>query len=754
MAGVLANARASAASEPRDRSEPAKRRARARGGESEGRSPSDNTSGVKRSALVVLLLLAACNRAAAPAPIRRPNVLLITIDTLRADRLGRGLTPAIDGLAARGVRFTAARSTVPLTLPSHVSIMTGTTPPESGVRVNGVTLGTRPTLARAFHDAGYLTGAFVGAYVLDRRFGLSGGFDTYDDRVPRDPSGTARLEAERRGDIVVDAALQWLAGRGSDRFFAWVHLYDPHAPYNPPQAFLAQAGGDAYNGEVAFADAQVGRLLDWLRTSGQGERTIVAVTGDHGEGLGDHGELTHGMLAYDATLRVPLVLSLPPKGGSHEISPANSPGGRTSADNSPGVRTSAHNSRGFRLQAEGIVDTPVSLADLAGTLLQAAGLAVPDGMRSGPLGNTAEAYAETEYPRTAGWHDLSALAFDQWKLVLSSEVELYDMTADPGETRNLASRKPALVEGARKRLAALHAATAPAAASAVTPEAAERLRALGYVSGAATPGNDAAPNPAKHIAAWNTFERELTRLSGGDARSAMIGLATLARAYPDAPVFQATYARALKDTGHASQAVALYRRLVARWPGDTTLYHDLAVAAIGAGMSAEAARAEQAALALQPSNAAASNGLGLLLIEQERKSEAVTAFERAVQGDPTNATFWTNLGNARRDAGDVTRAEEAYRRALESDSRSADAANGMGVLLVQVKRAPEAIHWFEQALAGVPAFTEARLNLAIAYQESGNKEKAVETYRRVLTDAAPGSREHRAASALLAALAK
>jgi choline-sulfatase len=620
------------------------------------------------------------------------------------------------------VRFTAARSTAPLTLPSHASIMTGTPPPENGVRVNGVTLGTRPTLARAFHDGGYQTGAFVGAYVLDRRFGLSGGFDTYDDRVQRDPSGAARLEAERRGDIVVDAALQWLAGRSGDAFFAWVHLYDPHAPYNPPQQFLARAGGDAYNGEVAFADAQVGRLLEWLRTSGQAGRTIVAVTGDHGEGLGDHGELTHGMLAYDSTLRVPLVLSLPPGG--------------------------------FRLKAEGTVDAPVSLADLAGTLLQTAGLAVPDGMRPGPLGSTPDAYAETQYPRTAGWHDLSALAFDQWKLVLSSEAELYDVTADPGETRNLASQKPALVEGARKRLADLQAGKAPATASAVPPEAAERLRALGYVSGAAAPGDDAAPNPAKQIAAWNTFERELTRLSDGDARGAMIGLAKLARAYPDAPVFQATYARALKDTGHASQAVDIYRRLVARWPGDAVMYHDLAVAATAAGMSAEAARAEQAALTLQPSNAAASNGLGLMLIAQGRKAEAAAAFERAVHSDPTNATFWTNLGNARRDAGDAARAEEAYRRALENDTRSADAANGMGVLLVQAKRAPEAVQWFERALAGAPAFTEARLNLAIAYQESGNKDKAIETYRRVIADAAPGSREHRAASELLASLAK
>jgi choline-sulfatase len=671
---------------------------------------------VKRLAGVGLLLLAACNRGAAPAPVEKPNVLLITIDTLRADRVGGGLTPAIDALAARGVRFSNARSTVPLTLPSHVSIMTGTLPAENGVRLNGVTLAGRPTLARAFHDAGYRTGAFVGAYVLDRRFGLSIGFDTYDDRVQRDPSGAAHLEAERRGDVVVSAALQWLGDGSGKPFFAWIHLYDPHAPYDPPQAFLERAGGNAYDGEVAFADAQVARVLDWLRTSGQAEHTVVALAGDHGEGLGDHGELTHGMLAYDSTLRVPLVVAVPGKAARRE-------------------------------------DASASLADLAGTLLHAAGLAVPAGMREGPLGGGGEAYAETQYPRTAGWHDLTALAFDQWKLVLSSEAELYDVTADPGETRNLADQKTALVDGARKRMADLRTAKGPAA-DAVSPEAAERLRALGYVSGAAAAADEAAPNPARQIAAWNSFERELSRLSAGDARGALGGLARLARAYPDSPVFQATHARALKDTGKAQQAVEIYRRLVARWPGDAAMYHDLAVAATAAGMAAEATRAEQAALALQPSNPAASNGLGLMLVAQGRAPDAVKAFERAVREDPSNAVFWTNLGNARRDGGDSPGSEQAYRRALEADPRSADAANGLGVLLVQSHRSSDAVVWFERALAGSPAFTEARLNLGIAYQESGNREKAMEAYRRVLADAAAGSKERRAATDLLAALAK
>lgn len=678
---------------------------------------------MKRFAVLGCLLLAACSRDATRTPPTRPNVLLITIDTLRADRVGRGLTPAIDSVAARGVRFTNARATAPLTLPSHASILTGTRPPEHGVRVNGVALAARPTLARSFQAAGYRTGAFVGAYVLDRRFGLSGGFDTYDDRVARDPSGTARLEAERRGDLVATAAIEWLGRGGMQPFFAWIHLYDPHAPYTPPQEFLTKAGG-AYDGEVAFADAQVGRVLDWLAAAGLSAGTVVAITSDHGEGLGDHGEATHGMLAYDSTLRVPLAIA------------------------GPALQPAAN-------------ETPVSLAGLARTLLTLAGIAAPQEMTAAALPGTggearavaSETYAETQYPATAGWHDLAVLAFDQWKLIASSEIELYDVAADPGETRNVASQKASLVDGARKRLAELRAIK-PGAAATVPADAVERLRALGYASGSAAPPNADAANPARHIAAWNTFERELTRLSNGDARGALPGLMRLARAYPDAPVFQATYARTVKDTGRAAQAVDIYRRLVARWPADATLYHDLAVAAAAAGLSAEAARAEQASLALQPSNADASNGLGLLFVAQGNAAEAVKAFERAVADDPSNATFWANLGNARRDAGDQSRAEQAYRQALEHDPRSADAANGLGVLLVQQRRPADAVRWFEQALAGSPRFVEARLNLGIAYQESGNRERAIEAYRRVLADASPGSREHKAATELLAALAR
>ena len=660
-----------------------------------------------------------------PQPTARANVVLITIDTLRADRIGRGLTPNIDAVAQRGVRFLNARTTAPLTLPAHVTMMTGMTPPQHGVRQNGVVFKPQaPTLARVLRDEGYQTAAFVGAYVLDRRFGLADGFDHYDDRVPRNPDLGAQLEAERPGAAVADAALAWLT-TAQEPFFAWVHFYDPHAPYTPPAEFLAKAGGNAYDGEVAYADVQAARVLQALRQRGLDQRSVVAIAGDHGEGLGEHGEQTHGMLAYDSTLRVPLLLAAP------GTSPAS-------------------------------VRDPVSLVDLAATLLRAAGVLPPDEMSRRDLlsrpTRDGDVYAESEYPRTAGWHPVAALAEKRWKLILSSEPELYDLQSDPQETRNVAASMTSVVDGMSKRIRELSRPSRPAA-STIPADAAERLRALGYVSGGS--GSrivDAnAPNPARVIASWNAFETALSRLNSGNAenaRAAVAALRTLGERHPESLVFHSTLARAVQlSTSNPSAALAIYREAVKRWPNDAALYHDLAVAARAAGEGEEAMRAEQAALALDPEYPAALNGLGLLHVDRGRSADAATAFERAAEADPSNASYWTNLGNARRELGDVVGADAAYRRALDADPKYADALNGIGVLLVQQQRPADAVPWFERALLHAPQLHEARLNLGIAYQESGQREKAAAAYRELLATTPPEfKRERQAAARLLRGL--
>lgn len=662
-------------------------------------------------------------------PGARLNVVLITIDTLRADRLGKGFTPAIDGLAARGASFSGVRATVPLTLPSHVSLMTGTIPPVHGVRENGVVFDRKtPALATIFKGAGYRTGAFVGAYVLNRRFGLDEGFETYDDAVRRDMGRAEQLEAERPGAEVVDAALKWLPADGSAPFFAWVHLYDPHAPYEPPAEFAGRAQGNAYDGEVAYADAQVGRLLDALEAKGLTGSTVVVITGDHGESLGEHGEQTHGMLVYDAALRVPLVISAPGfKAGSYE--PCHQ-------DVAPQL-----------LRLAGLSDrVPSSMAPTAPLMLWL-------GDNTGAPASVCLSYSESRYPRRAGWHALTSTSDSAWKLIVSSERELYDLRTDPGESRNVASAHPTVVQAMSDALTRMQ----PAREGTAAPDAgaAERLRALGYASGssALTSDDPRAPNPASTIGAWVTFEQALGRLQAGDARAAAAALKRLTAAHPDAPVFLSTYAQALKESGDARGAVAAYRAAVAKWPTDASLFHDLAVAAREAGDAAEAARAEQAALALDDTSAMAHNGMGLLHADAGRAAEAAAAFERAARQDPTNPSYWTNLGNARGALGDGAAAEAAYGKALALDADFADALNGLGTLHVQSGRASEAVPLFERALRRDPEVHEARLNLGIAYQQSGQPQRAADTYRELLKKApARFARERAAATELLAAM--
>jgi arylsulfatase A-like enzyme/Tfp pilus assembly protein PilF len=670
--------------------------------------------------LLASVAISGCSREPASTPLARHNIVLITIDTLRADRVGRGLTPTLDRLAQSGISFANARTTVPLTLPAHVSLMTGTTPPVHGVRENGTPFGGGiPTIARVLRNAGYRTAAFVGAYVLDDRFGLADGFETYDDRVPRDPKAAERLEAERRAADVIDAATAWLqqTSTSSSPFFLWVHVYDPHAPYDPPPAFRPQSGS-LYDGEVQYADAQIARLLERISI----ERTVVVAAGDHGEGLGEHGEQTHGILAYDSTLRVPLIVHAP--------------------DQQPRQ-----------------IDNPVSLADVAPSLLRFVGIQdslAPEPTRRDLFGTTdtrTHVYAETQYPRAAGWHPLTALAGQQWKLISSSEKELYDLSSDPHETRNVAAQHATIVEGmasiAGKIAAAPTAASSPAAVSA---DAAAKLRALGYVAGSTTSaaGDASAPNPSAEVAFWTLFERALGLMNAGRWADAMPALAQLANRYPAGMVFQTSYARALQESGRPKEAVTLLRAAVGRRPNDAALFHELAVAARAAGDLKEALRAEQAALALGENNPAALNGLGLLYADAGRPAEAATAFERAAKADASNASYWSNLGNARRDLKDGAGAEAAYRRALEADPEHADAANGLGVLLVQIGKPSDAIAWFEKALKASPDFHEARLNLGIAYQESGQREKAAAVYREVLSKTPERFvRERRAANELL-----
>ena len=379
-----------------------------------------------------------------PAALRHANVLLVTIDTLRADRVGAygsraGLTPTLDRLAAEGVRIDRAYAHVPLTLPSHTTLMTGALPFTNGVRDNGSFRfdGQRPTLATALKGAGYRTGAFVASFVLDARFGLNAGFDDYDDRNGSRSAGGDLAVLERRADDMVDAALAWIgpASPAATPWFAWLHLYDPHDPYDPPEPFKSRLAGDAYGGEVAFADAQIGRALQTLRERGQLDRTLVVVAADHGESLGEHQERTHGLFVYDATTRVPLLLWAPAA-----LAPA-------------------------------VVRGPVGLVDVMPTVLDLVGVprcpatgAVSWPAARGQPVEDRDVYLEALNANlTRHWAPLTALVAGTMKFIDLPEAELYDLAADPGETRNLHATQAETATPIARRLFALRARGRPAA---------------------------------------------------------------------------------------------------------------------------------------------------------------------------------------------------------------------------------------------------------------------------------------------------
>lgn len=686
--------------------------------------------------LCALAVLSACGTGAPPAP-SRPNILLVTLDTTRADRLGRGFTPTLDRLAAQGLRFTEARTVAPLTLPAHVSMMTGLLPTAHGARLNGAgRLWTGETIAAELKARGYATRAVVGAFVLDRRFGLDTGFDEYDDRIARDPDATDVLEAERPANEVVDRAIAVLEALPADSpWFLWVHLYDAHAPYRPPPAALARAGGDAYNGEIAFVDGELARLFARLDARPDAARTATIAVGDHGESLGEHGEPTHGMLLFEPSLRVPLIIK----------APGVAPGERRDPASVVDVaRTISHMTGG------GGVPPPRGAERMDGRLGRDLFHAVPE---------IVETLSETDYPTLAGWSSVRALVNGRWKLIQATRPALFDLAADPSEQHDLAAAQSALARSMAARLDQINRESTSIADSgahatpsaALPPDTAARLRSLGYVAASQPPAPppSGAPDPATVMPDWVDFETALAETAAGQSTPALPRLARVAAAHPGSSLFASTYARALAATGRKREALERFRRAVATWPADASLYHELAVVARDLGLVDEALRAEEAALAIAPADPQALNGKGLLLADVGRHAEAASAFEAAAKYDPTNAVYLANLGNAKRALGDLAGASEAYHRALDRDAVLGDAANGLGVVLVQQGRPADAVPWLERA-AKDASFIEAQLNLGIALQRSGDRTRAAAQYRKVLDAPREYARERDAARALLA----
>lgn len=584
--------------------------------------------------LLILPLLSG-NLAFAAPPAARPNVVVITIDTLRADRIGaygyaKARTPNIDGLAASGVRFEKAYSPVPITLPSHASLMTGTYPMRTGMHdFSGNKLDPAlPTLATLLKAQGYSTGAVVGAAVLDRRFGLNQGFDFYYDNFDFNRMLETNLDAmERPGSVVVDQALGWLRKNSTRRFFLWVHLYDPHHPYNPPAPYNTQFKDDLYNGEIAYTDVQIGRLLGYLRRAGLASNTLIVLAGDHGEGLGEHGEKTHGFFIYNSTLHVPLLMKLP---GSGAV-------------------------------AKKVVADNVSLVDVLPTVLDALRMPVPAHVQGrnlmplikGKSEDESHLYAESYLPRLHfNWSELRGIQAGSYRLIDGPKPELYDLSKDPGELQNLVEQKPALAMELRTQLANViqkySAGGETAQKTSLDPAMAERLQALGY---AALPGgsnptisNRDLPDPKDRIQMYELVSEAINLSQRGNYPASIEKLkAALAIEEGSVPVHYLLGLNYYRQKDFAS-AVPQFRRVLEKSPDYALAVFNLGLSLARVGQLDEAIVTLKRTLELDPSNFSAAFDLGAVYLQKNMFDESIAAFRQSASIHPGFAPARRALG--------------------------------------------------------------------------------------------------------------
>jgi arylsulfatase A-like enzyme/cytochrome c-type biogenesis protein CcmH/NrfG len=592
-------------------------------------------------ALCLLVLCAGCSRAPqqqAAAPAAARNLLLITIDTLRADRVGAygyrsGRTPAIDALAARGVRFESAFSSAPITLTSHATIMTGRYPPGHGARHNGMRVEPGvPTLADTLRQDGFATAAFVAAFPLDRRFGLNKGFDTYSDRMPRGPHG--RLSSERPGRTVVDEAIAWLNGHRAGRFFLWVHLFEPHAPYGDPSDRRPVAA--RYDDEVAEADRQVSRVIEAL--GADTASTLIAVASDHGEAFGEHGEISHSLFVYDTTLRVPLVIA------------------------GPGISPS-------------VVRSTVGLVDLATTLLAQLGRTRFDsdgvdlsGALAGHEPSTRELYAESFAPLLDfGWSPLRTIRSGGLKYIAAPKPELYRLAADAGETQNLIETEKTQAAALGDRVDRISAATL----TVTTPQDAEsaaRLQALGYTSGrATTAGGRADPKDKRALAA------EIAQVTSGELQGPALrqALERILAEDPENPQAHVRLGYVLLEARQCKDAERHFTRAIAEHLPGADAHLGLAACQAASRRFDAAGTTLKTAEAAEPDNPVVIANRGIVLSDGGHPIDAVPLLQRALTLDPDFDEARFNLALAHLRAGQkseaVREAEELLRR-LPPDS--------------------------------------------------------------------------------------
>lgn len=661
--------------------------------------------------------------------VDKPNILLITLDTTRADHLAcygySGVkTPNLDSLAARGVVFDQCTTTTPFTLPAHCSIMTGEYPTYHGVRINGdVALSDQHlTLAEVFSRHGYSCGAFVGAFVLDGRWGLKQGFAHYDDYF--DLAKYKRLDlgfVQRPGNVVVDAALAWLEGQKGKPFFAWIHLYDPHAPYEPPEPYFSEykARGPAglYDGEIAFTDEQVGRVIAWLKDNGLDKRTIIMIVGDHGEGLGQHGEASHGYFIYDSTVRVPFLTVTP---------------------------FAAF--KGIRVGAQvKTVDLFPTLLDLAmvkeSTPIQ--GRSLLPAMTRPERAQDSPAYSESMGPNIQyGWGELHSLRSTRYKFIEAPRPELYDLSLDPGESENLIDRLPSV---ARKFKADLDKLIADTSRGAPTPQAAnldrettERLAALGYIGGAsakkkASGTGGSLADPKDKLAVFQSVQTSAELIFSGKYADAAKTLEAILSVDPSAPQAILLLSSCYIGMGRLAEARDKLDLLLKDDPENTQALISLADVLRKEGKKEDVIALCKRTLAVDARNVQADMLIGEVLMGDKREAEALPYLEKALEVQPKLSQNSLNLAACLIGLKRYDRAESLLRGVLQDTPKFPMAQFNLGLLYEEQDRWAEARKAYEAELDNFPNDFEARFNLGKLLLREGDKPGYISAMRKVMT---------------------
>ena len=657
--------------------------------------------------LALLLAAAGCDRPGEGPGARAappPSVLLVTLDTTRADAVApeaaRDDTPNLARLAESGVRFAQAYATAPETLPAHASLLTGVYPAAHGVHENGRTLDERhPLLAVELRRAGYATAAFVSAYVLDRRFGLASGFDRYDDAL-----GAGR--EERPAAETTDRALAWLREAGDGPLFLWVHYFDAHAPYEPPEPFASRFAGEPYRGEVASVDRQLGRLLDAFargRGRASGGRRIVVV-GDHGEALGEHGETQHGSLLYQGVMRVPLVLA------GDGVAPAT-------------------------------VSEPVSTRRVFDTVLGWAGHPGVASLLDPAAGAEVVVLGEAMKPHLSwGWRPQVMAVEGRLKAIQSGETEVYDIVADPAERVDLAGR----VSLGRASREALRGYPLPALAAADTgldEETRRRLASLGYAASTGTAtGRRDAPSPRRMTHLLADLERGSGLFARGEYAAAAPVFERIVAADPGNPMATVTLAVAHSMQGHDAEAERWFRRAAAIAPGSLDLRHYEAMHHCKTGDLERAAPLLESVVAQDPRRLPALECLVRVRERQGRRADAADLLERVVALKDVPAEELLRLGELRMAGGETEAAIAALERARELQGERFGAHLELGVLFLAARRLPEARDSLERVPPSSPGYPMALFKRAQVSVLLGEPDRA-ERVRRARAGADESTRE-------------